>query len=350
MHILVGYCSLAVQAKSWRLSIRGGRLSIPVHPQWWLLLPALLPMTPVRDIGLQNAGVLMTMHLAPPPARQSIVTEGVIAAALLRRVMRPSFPMDLLANHLALDALSDVNKTAWDSVRLLTLHPRLSTLRVPWAITDTRHAYLRKLSGLLLSRFNRTVFVDCDVYVIRPTLIHDLLLHALMVADIAMPIDPGRTAALVTGDAHTPWVAPHIGPPMLCSAILAYRRGAEADAMFTGAARRLAHGRHAVHGIRQGDQEMIWFEWTRRRTTARVLALPEEVYCPLEARLRPRSPDWDKSVWWTSWRRGTYPCAAVHGHKYYALVAAQLREELEMNRTSTAGTAEVASVEGLPSA
>jgi hypothetical protein len=64
---------------------------------------------------------------------------------------------------------------------------------------------------------------------------------------------------------------------------------------------------------------MIWFEWTRNaHASLRVLSLPEETYCPLERHQQPLV-DWQRSVWRTSWRRGVYPCAAVHGHMYLKL-------------------------------
>ena len=55
-------------------------------------------------------------------------------------------------------------------------------------------------------------------------------------------------------------------------------------------------------------QEMIWFEWTQGLSAAtrnlRILALPEETYCPLEGRQRPNER-WQDTVWRTSWRRGS---------------------------------------------
>ena len=32
--------------------------------------------------------------------------------------------------------------------------------------------------------------------------------------------------------------------------------------------------------IRQGDQEMIYMQWVERQPELRVLALPEEYFCP----------------------------------------------------------------------
>ena len=67
------------------------------------------------------------------------------------------------------------------------------------------------------------------------------------------------------------------------------------------------------------------YEWTEgAHDDLRVLALPEEYYCPLEQRSKPdRSfmPAVGRSSsatsWRTSWRRGVYRCRAVHGHGYF---------------------------------
>jgi hypothetical protein len=250
---------------------------------------------------------------------------------------------------------------------LIKLDARIRTGAVSMAPDDERLAYLHKLSGLLQTPFGRTLYLDCDVLVIAPNFAHDLLTRALRVADVAMPLDPGRAAHLVPHErdggapanipqqadaqqplqqgasptrhgpaahsaprggaaprvapwARAPWVAPSVGPPMLCSAVLAYQRNAASDELFVGAARRLLSRRHP--GVRQGDQEMLWFQWQSgegaRAHELRVLALPEETYCPLERRQRPRLPEWNRTTWHTSWRRGVYPCAAVHGHAYLA--------------------------------
>ena len=46
-----------------------------------------------------------------------------------------------------------------------------------------------------------------------------------------------------------------------------------------GAATRLAAKRHPT--VRQGDQEMLWFEWQDALADRlRLMILPEEYYCP----------------------------------------------------------------------
>ena len=98
---------------------------------------------------------------------------------------------------------------------------------------------------MLDSPFSRTVYLDCDVYVLSPPLVHHMLTAVLAVADVAMPLDPGREHHL-SPMGTSPWLAPASGPPLLCSALIAYdsRRGGPAASLWLGAARRLALGRH----------------------------------------------------------------------------------------------------------
>lgn len=281
--------------------------------------------------------MLFISYLLPQARGMRIVKEVVAAAGLLGRTMKQhetgrgvgtiagggatSMPIEVLCNDAAMIALRrllpDRRDRPWQFERVVELDARLPAATFP--LTDVRRAYLFKLSGLLQTRFNRTLYLDCDVLVAHPNFARDILARALRVADVAMPLDPGRASHLVPGDpARAPWVqAPTVGPPMLCSAVLAYRLNDASEELFRGAATRLIAHRHP--GVRQGDQEMIWFQWQSgigtHADTLRVLALPEEIYCPLERRQTPRS-DWRATTWHTSWRRGTYPCAAVHGHTY----------------------------------
>ena len=195
--------------------------------------------------------------------------------------MQPTYPVSLHANVEALAALEDAvgarSQWLWDERRALSLsqladgHVALHSGTTGSVATD---AFLFKLLALGWSRYERTVFLDCDVFVEHHAFIDGLLVQTLAVADVAMPIDPGREAKLTYGRDHAAWVFPMTGPPMLCTAVLAYRRSPSVDALWSGAARRLVG--HWHHYVRQSDQEMIWFEWTRNRTDLRVLALPEE--------------------------------------------------------------------------
>ena len=255
-------------------------------------------------------------------ATRSITRELVASATNLWRTLHPRYPIDVLANQRATRALSVHGDALNWNIRVIARDARLERARREWPTDAVRLAYLHNLIGLMQTRFGRTVELDCDVFVIAPRFALDLLRNALGVADIAMPLDPGRAAHLVPHEAATskpaPWVAPTLGPPMLCSAVIAYRRNAPTKELFAGAAHRLLTRRHP--GVRQGDQEMIWFQYSSGEgnlsSRLRLMALPEEAYCPLESHQRPLMPDWRATAWRTSWRRGVYPCAAVHGHAY----------------------------------
>ena len=115
--------------------------------------------------------------------------------------------------------------------------------------------------------------------------------------------------------------------------MIAFHRSASVGRLLEGALQRLTQSTHP--SVRQGDQEMLWFEWTSRsHSDIRMLALPEEVYCPLESRQPPKPEFLRKSRWHTSWRRGTYNCAAVHGHAYVEM----LRVHLAAQNTNLSAT------------
>ena len=50
-----------------------------------------------------------------------------------------------------------------------------------------RNGWLLKLAALLRARFARAVYIDNDVYVLKPSLVHALLSKTLRVADVAAP-------------------------------------------------------------------------------------------------------------------------------------------------------------------
>eukprot|EP00966_Prymnesium_polylepis_P073508 1706404-Prymnesium_polylepis.1 len=88
-----------------------------------------------------------------------------------------------------------------------------------------------------------------------------------------MPIDPNRQGAF--GNA---------GAPPLCSCVMAYHSVAPAvRKLLLGAASRLvSQKRSRLNGklLRQGDQEMLFLQWVEAQPSLRVLALPEEYFCP----------------------------------------------------------------------
>ena len=115
--------------------------------------------------------------------------------------------------------------------------------------------------------------------------------------------------------AHTGlhWTAGRNEPaPPLCTCLIAYSNVTLMRRLFIGAAARLTdrRGRYLPSDppdqpwfhVRQSDQEMIWFEYTRAQTALRVVTLPEEYYCPT----LPIETDDDnpsaKAIWSTDYR------------------------------------------------
>merc|ERR1719487_2302583 len=70
---------------------------------------------------------------------------------------------------------------------------------------------------------------------------------------------------------------------------------------------------------RNGDMEAIYLEWISGRYNVRMLALPEEYYCPQVVRNVRNSPQ-QQYTWSTSWtnmgKLPPYRCKTVHGHNY----------------------------------
>jgi len=65
-----------------------------------------------------------------------------------------------------------------------------------------------------------------------------------------------------------------------------YTKSALVESWLLGAAQRLIDNRHPA--VRQGDQEMLWFEWQEALADRlRLLILPEEYYCAGPRRKRP---------------------------------------------------------------
>ena len=185
------------------------------------------------------AGVLHAALVLSPSGRAGVVRELIGAATHLRQLLRGkhALPIDLIGNRAALQAVCGRPRQChpWDQTQMLRW-PRYNGSSEKFA------AYLFKLQALLRSRFRRTLYLDSDVVVVEPTLVNDLLATVLRVADIAMPLDPGRAAHLTIGGQAAPWVAPATTPPMLCSCMIAFRRSARVAAHFHGAVRRLTKG------------------------------------------------------------------------------------------------------------
>lgn len=175
-------------------------------------------------------------------------------------------------------------------------------------------AMLLKLYAYLQSPFERTLFLDTDVFVLQPDLVDSLLMHTLRFTDLAAPVDP----------AHTNPPATHA--PLMCMGLAAFRRNAATRMLFVGSvlrmAQRHAQQRRAAGGLgRNGDQEAIYEEWTQGESRSlRMLPLTEEYYCPQV----PLHADGRSAVWSTSWTSmgkfgaQPYQCKAVHGHSYHS--------------------------------
>jgi hypothetical protein len=136
--------------------------------------------------------------------------------------------------------------------------------------------------------------------------------------------------------------------------LIAYSNVTLMRRLFIGAAERLIdrRGRYLPSDapdqpwfhVRQSDQEMIWYEWTRAQTALRVVTLPEEFYCPLV----PVETDDDnrsaKAIWYTAWRKSSecragrcqdYRCRSLHGHDYHDHELARLIGVPQLGYTST---------------
>ena len=261
--------------------------------------------------------------------------ETVASARLLRKVMQPVMPMALCRDEAALGTMgvtSAVAASLWDIQYNLTLDPRIrAQLQIDSGgrLTSTQQARrgatekafieisYYKLSALMSTPFERTFFVDNDIFVLEPSLPHDLLTRTARLCDLAMPIVPIRQGL---------WGSPPA--PNLCTCMIYYRNRPEVIDLFLGAALRLAR---AVHPhVQQRDQEMIWFEWVEARPQLRLLILPEEYYCPSTATKKIDGQYiWNIDFKVAKGRKSKItgepttpvPCKSVHGHssRYHGL-------------------------------
>ena len=148
--------------------------------------------------------------------------------------------------------------------------------------------------------------------VLSRTYVHDLLHNSLRLHDIAMPVDigrPGNSASSRRSERSKYTRATHadssndrgdglvdqLKPPMFahglpppCAGIIAFRRVRKVRQFFVNTAARLlnqtnmADSTQASLGVRQTDQEMMWFELMHGPPAKQpyLLELPEEYYCP----------------------------------------------------------------------
>ena len=314
------------------------------------------PITSTRSPGLANqaishsgaetpiphAGVVMNVVVAkqrkggPRSARRAL-DETIGAARLLRARMSPMYPMALVHNSEAASLLEAANaQHLWD-VHVPLIRGERTAPELAALIDDLRTSnetsynararegmlifYLGKFSAYLLSPFERSLFLDSDVFVMKPTFVHNMLAKSLSVADVAAPLDPNRLKQPFANHSA----------PLLCSCIVAFNSSsADVRSFFVGAAKRLLwrqhtrlddgpdKGENTKPEVRQSDQEMMWFEWTRGvHPRLRVLVLPEEAYCPMSTRIDPsgKFAKWNTNFWGYG-----YACQSVHGHNCWGSI------------------------------
>jgi len=145
----------------------------------------------------------MCIHTSGRPAKdRAIVREAVLSARVLRKFSQPLYPMALIATEDAHAMLSASEAALWEVHRTLRLSGPILAMRAAVRVLERRWSrqweraarlsFVHKLQALLDTPFARTVFVDCDLYVLDGALVDRLLTQTLRLADLAMPIDPWR--------------------------------------------------------------------------------------------------------------------------------------------------------------
>ena len=229
----------------------------------------------------RSCGVMYCVYVREHIGTPRIITEAIASAEQLRLRMRPTYPTMLFANDEALALIRARGKLSlWSAGHrrlmlpdtLLQLHDASRT-----GSKGRPSPFAFKIAAMLATEWEATLFLDADLFVLEPALVHTLLTSTLRFADLAAPIVPGRHKMLGLRVAAT---AP--GAPVLCSCLMAYRRAA-LPLLRDAAERLLAFSEPSM--LRQGDQEYIWLAWTDRfaQEGVRVLPLAEDWYCPTEA-------------------------------------------------------------------
>ena len=140
-------------------------------------LPVLSLELPRLPCGDHACGVLMCVHTSSRPAKdRAILREAVLSARVLRKFSHPLYPMALIATEDAHAMLSASEAALWDVHRTLRLSGPILAARAAarglerkWSRQWERAArlsFMHKLQALLDTPFARTVFVDCDLYVL----------------------------------------------------------------------------------------------------------------------------------------------------------------------------------------
>ena len=298
-------------------------LGVPMHwPEPSMphgVLYGAIPKTRRQASALPREGCSLAFDQetrAVPP-----MVEAAFSASFLRQHMEPQLPMALVTSpptRAFIQSRPEVRRL-WDHYidfdhematrRLSDLKQRKPELV---RMVDGSMTFLWKLGWLLLSPFQRTVFLDADVLVLERSLVSSLLRRSLRIHEIAFNVDvarPGsldpsyqtvrsligsnnvmRTRPIGNGDRPQPQNAPQFakGFPPVCSAMIAFRRQPRVRRLLLYAAARLmsmlnpSDLTNASLGIRQTDQEMLWFELITGDEAQQpsTLLLPEEYYCP----------------------------------------------------------------------
>ena len=298
-----------------------------------------------RTIGLQtlpceNCGVIMAAIAVDAAAGSKYAREAADAVRLLRHIMRPALPLALFANACFRSLLGSA-ASLWDEHRSLRLVDALRPFApagfdvpencdVPGTTSSKgvilrggalrgdhplkKKAFVLKMSALLSTEFERTLFLDVDVFVLSPGLVHELLVSALHVSDVAMP-GPVPERHLLVSAAVTQLTR---GVPMLCSCMMAYRSTPPVMAWVRDAARGILRAERPEL-MRQGDQEYLWLQRVENETHARlrVLSLSDDYYCP-SGRIRVQTGAKDRSSSHlaadVTIGGNNYECRSVHGH------------------------------------
>ena len=297
---------------------------VPLHPQWpeprWPLGVLQVVFAPPRklDVGLLPGGC----RLYPPDEARvrwhtSIdpVSELALSTGFIRQLADSSqVPLALVSDTVTSGFLRTKPQTQglWDHHIVFDVQ---AAARAMHGLRTVRYAEwaLWKLGALLLSPFERTLYLDADIVLLSGSLVHDLLHNSLRLYDMAMPVDVGRPGNKFSkrksmrrifyttenqqlrngSNEDKPALSPNMfahGFPPMCTCIMAFRRERSVKRLIMRASARLVNRSNLVDPtvhehrsfVRQTDQEMVWFELFEGEVAKlpRVLMLPEEYYCP----------------------------------------------------------------------
>lgn len=229
------------------------------------------------------------------PRQSRLLEEAVEAATALKKLLHGGVPIALSANAYArLHMRGSLH--LWDEHHNLSLSPSLHSL-VPWykakeddgsSTVRRPNMYIFKLSALMHSPFERTLFLDVDVRVLRPAMVHHVLRRLLLHEGVhyAAPISENGWGLGSAGPTRHALTNASSETPLLCSCVVGFTRNETAH-IFAAASRALMNGPHPGAGSRAGvarhtDQEYLWFElrslFLNHRERVRVLGV--EWYCP----------------------------------------------------------------------